>query len=44
MSLFLVKNYADEFRTALEGKVATVTVAQDETVAAVTENLFVARG
>jgi len=40
MSLFLVKNFADEFRAALEGKVAHVTpVAQDESVAAVAEDI-----
>ena len=40
MSLFLVKNYADEFRTALEGKSALPTpVAQDESVAAVAEDI-----
>ncbi len=40
MSLFLVKNFADEFRAALEGKETLVTpLAQDETVAAVTEDI-----
>jgi len=40
MSLFLVKNYAEEYRTVLEGKAAPVTpLAQDETVAAVTEDI-----
>lgn len=40
MSLFLVKNYADEFRAAIEGKAATVAlVAQDESVAAVAEDI-----
>lgn len=40
MSLFLVKNYADEFRAAVEGKAATITsVEQDESVAAVAENI-----
>lgn len=40
MSLFLVKNYADEFRAAVEGKGAPVTpVAQDESVAAVAEDI-----
>lgn len=40
MSLFLVKNYADEFRVALEGKPVLVTpVAQDESVAAVAEDI-----
>jgi restriction system protein len=40
LSLFLVRNYADEFRTALEGKAAPPTpVAQDESVAAVAEDI-----
>jgi len=40
MSLFLVKNFADEFRGALEGKSAPVTpVAHDESVAAVAEDI-----
>jgi restriction system protein len=40
MSLFLVKNYADEFRAFVEGNAAPVTpVAQDESVAAVTEDI-----
>jgi restriction system protein len=40
MSLFLVKNYADEFRAALEGKTAAVMpVEQDESVAAVAEDI-----
>lgn len=40
MSFFLVKNYADEFRAALEGGAAPVTpVAQDESVAAVVEDI-----
>ncbi len=40
MSLFLVKNYADEFRAALEGQAApAVSVAQDESVAAVAEDI-----
>lgn len=40
MSLFLVKNFADEFRAALEGKAAPVTpVAEDESVAAVAEDI-----
>lgn len=40
LSLFLVKNYADEFRAAIEGKAATTTpVAQDESVAAVAEDI-----
>jgi restriction system protein len=40
ISLFLVKNYADEFRAVVEGKAAPVTpVAQDESVAAVAEDI-----
>ena len=40
MSLFLVKNYADEFRAALESKaVEPMPVAQDESVAAVAEDI-----
>jgi restriction system protein len=40
MSFFLLKNYADEFREALEGKpVAPTLVAQDESVAAVVEDI-----
>lgn len=40
MSLFLVKNYADEFRAVVEGKAAPVTpVEQDESVAAVAEDI-----
>jgi restriction system protein len=40
LSLFQVKNYADEFRAALEGKaVAPPPVAQDESVAAVAEGI-----
>lgn len=40
MSLFAVKNYADEFRAALEGKAAApAPVAQDESVAAVAEDI-----
>ena len=40
LSLFLVKNYADEFRAALEGKAVPATpVAQDESVAAVAEDI-----
>jgi restriction system protein len=36
MSLFQVRNYAEEFRTAIEGKsVPSTPVAQDESVAAV---------
>jgi restriction system protein len=40
MSLFQVRNYADEFRAAVEGKTApAVPVAQDESVAAVAEDI-----
>jgi restriction system protein len=40
ISLFLVKNYADEFREALEGKAtAPAPVAQDDSVAAVAEDI-----
>ncbi len=40
MSLFLVKNFAEEFRAVLEGKPAPITpLAQDETVAAVSEDI-----
>lgn len=40
MSFFLIKNYADEFRAALEGKAAVVApVAQDESVGAVAEDI-----
>lgn len=39
MSFFQVKNYADEFRAALEGKTAPATVAHDESIAAVSEDI-----
>jgi restriction system protein len=40
LSLFQVKNYADEFRAAIEGKpIPAVPVAQDESVAAVAEDI-----
>jgi restriction system protein len=39
LSLFLVKNYADEFRVAIEGKTAPTPVAQDESVAAVADGI-----
>jgi restriction system protein len=40
ISFFMVKNYADEYRAALEGKAAVpAPVAQDETVAAVAEDI-----
>ena len=38
LSLFQAKNYADEFRAALEGKILPRPVTQDETVAAVAED------
>jgi restriction system protein len=42
MSLFLVKNFADEFRSILAGTEAPIIpVAQDDTVAAVTEDIEV---
>jgi len=40
MSFFLIKSYADEFRSALEGKTASIIpVTQDESVAKVTEDI-----
>lgn len=39
MSLFAVKNYAEEYRAAAEGKIEPPPVAQDETVAAVAEDI-----
>ena len=39
MSLFQVKTYAEEFRAAVEGKVAPPPVAKDETVALVAEDI-----
>lgn len=39
MSLFQVKNYADEFRAALEGKTTAPPPSADETVAAVAESI-----
>lgn len=39
MSFFLVKNYADEFRAAVEGKSPAPPVTEDETVAAVAEDI-----
>jgi restriction system protein len=39
MSLFQVKNYADEFRAALEGKTAPPPVEKDETVALVANEI-----
>ncbi len=39
MSFFQVKNYAEEFLAALEGKVTPVTASKDETVAVVSEDI-----
>lgn len=39
MSLFQVTNYADEFRAAVEGKLAPIPVTKDETVALVAEEI-----
>ncbi len=39
MSLFAVKNYAEEYRIAAEGKTTPPPVAHDETVAAVAEDI-----
>lgn len=39
MSLFQVKNYADEFLAALEGTTQTIPVEDDETVALVVEDI-----
>jgi restriction system protein len=39
LSFFQIKNYADEFRAAAEGKVAAPVADQDDTVAAVTEGI-----
>jgi restriction system protein len=40
MSLFLVKNYGDEFRTVLEGKAAPIPAAAlDDSIAAVAEDI-----
>jgi restriction system protein len=39
MSLFQVKNYADEFLAVLEGKAASAPPAADETVAVVAESI-----
>jgi restriction system protein len=39
MTLFQVRNYADEFRAALENGQPPVTVEKDETVAAVAEDI-----
>jgi restriction system protein len=40
MSLFQIKNYADEFRAAAEGKAVAPPVTQDESVAAVSEEII----
>lgn len=39
MSLFQIKNYADEYRVALEGKASTAPVTKDDTVAPVAESI-----
>jgi len=39
MSLFQVKNYAEEFLAALEGKVTPVVASKDETVSAISEDI-----
>lgn len=39
MSFFQVKNYAEEFRVALEGKVAEPPTDSDETVASIAEDI-----
>ena len=39
MSLFLVRNYADEHFAALEGKTAPVSVAKDDTIAVVAADI-----
>ena len=39
LSFFQVKNYAEEFRAALEGKEAPLSVVKDDTVAPVAENI-----
>jgi len=39
LSLFQVKNYAEEFRASLEGEVTPQPVSQDETVAPVAEEI-----
>jgi restriction system protein len=39
LSLFQVKNYADEFRAALAGKTVSPPVSQDDTVTAVAEDV-----
>ncbi|MBS0198783.1 MAG: restriction endonuclease [Planctomycetes bacterium] len=39
MSLFMIRNYADEFFAAIEGKVTPAPVAKDETIAAVAADI-----
>jgi restriction system protein len=39
LSLFQIRNYADEFRAALEGKTVAPPVSQDESVAVVSEEI-----
>jgi restriction system protein len=39
MSLFQIRNYADEFLAAIEGKAAPAPVAKDETIAAVAADI-----
>lgn len=39
ISLFQVKNYADEFRAALEGKASPQVVSEDDTVSIVAESI-----
>lgn len=39
MAFILLKNYADEFRAAIEGKTTPTPVAQDESVAQVTDGI-----
>lgn len=39
MSVFQVKTYAEEFRTALEGKTTVTSIEDDETVALVAEDI-----
>jgi len=39
MSIFLIKNYAEDFRAAIEGRPTVTPVAQDDSVAKVTEDI-----
>lgn len=39
MSLFQIKNYAEEFRAALEGKKSTLPIKEDDTVALIAEDI-----